>query len=454
MLLPHASRGLLVPALIALMVGAPLRAETLLDLFTLAKDNEPQFLAATHEYLAAKEKLPQANANLLPKITFDLDYIKTHQNIASSNNPVYALGSSDFDTRDYTVNLTQPVLDLSAIARRRQAESEVDVADAELQDAQQDLALLVSTRYFEALTAQDRLELVDAELAAVEENYKLAETRTSQGISPLTDLYDASARLETVKAQRVEARNKLADAMQALRELTGSVPATVSPLRIDFRLVKPVPEDGDMWVTSAMQQNIGLAIQKCLVKVAKEEIDVRKDGHWPTITLLGRHNRRDAGGSLFGGGSDIINTDLYLRLSLPVYSGGQVTSRTREAAELMEVTKHILTQKTRAVVREVWAAYTGILGTIYRVRALSKSVDAQKLTLEAKKSGLESGLYTGLAVLDAEHDVNQAKLDYAQARYEYVLFMLRLKRAVGGLREDDVKKINGWLASVAPATAP
>ena len=429
-----------------LAVRVPMiQAEHLIQILEEAERNEPKFLIAQKQHSLVKEILKQANAGLLPKITFDFDYLKTHQDIVSTSNPIYAQGTSDFKTEDYTLNLTQPVVDLPALIRRRQAKTEVERSDVELEDSLQELMVLVATKYFEALATQDGLNLIQAELAAVEEHYKLAQVRTSRGLSPLSDLYDASARLEAVKALRVESRNRRADALQAIREITGRVPRELATLRADFRLVKPVPEDGDLWVESAMKANLDLAIQRHTIEVARNEINLRKSGHWPTLSLFGRHNGRDAGGSLFGGGSNIRTTDLFFRFSVPFYQGGETTSRTRGATGLLEIAEIQQTEKTRAVVREVWASYSGLLGAIYKVRALAKAVEAQKLTLAAKKSGFESGLFAGMAVLDAEHEVNQALLNSVQARYDYLLYTLRLKRVVGGLGVEDLKRINGWL---------
>ena len=68
--------------------------------------------------------------------------------------------------------------------------------------------------------------------------------------------------------------------------------------------------------------------------VAFQEVERQQSGHYPTLDLVARSNRKETGGTLFGGGSDVETNDVMLRFNLPLYQGGYVSSRHVEANKL------------------------------------------------------------------------------------------------------------------------
>ena len=94
-------------------------------------------------------------------------------------------------------------------------------------------------------------------------------------------------------------------------------------------------------------------------------------------------------------------TDIILQANVPIFEGGLISSRVREAKEKSKKSAQNVEKQKRAVVREVNASYDGIRSSMTRAQALKKSVESQSILLEAKERGYRSGLYTSLAVLDA-----------------------------------------------------
>lgn len=428
-----------------ILSGQSVWAEDLMQVYMLAQERDPKFQSSRYAYLASPERLKQAYSGLLPALTIEGEYIETRQDIISSENVVYGTGTTDFPTRSYTLSLTQPIFQYSSIVRLRQAKAEVKRSDMEFEVAKQDLVLRVAELYLAALAAQDRLAFAQAEEAAVQVHFELARARHSAGLAPITDLLDAKARLGTVTARKIEAQNMLDDALQALREVSGESIVTLAKLKEELPLVNPDPADVDLWIEGALKQNPALEVQRHAAEVARQEVARQKSGHYPTLDLVARHNWRETEDTLFGGGSEVETQEALLRLNLPIYEGGLVSSRTREAVRLYEAALQDLEKQIRAVKRQARAGYLGVESAISRVESLQQSMEFQKLTLEGKKEGFKSGLYTSLAVLDAERDLYLAKQDYAQARYDYILNSLRLQQAAGTLKEDDIAMVNQWL---------
>jgi outer membrane protein len=484
-----------------LFQGQPVMAENLIQVYRLARDQDPTFQSSLYRHEAAPEPLKQAYSELLPTLMADGDYTRRKQEILESDVAVYGFGISRYPSKQYNLTITQPLLKLSAIFRVYQAKEEVKRADLEFEAAKQDLIMRVAEAYMGALSAQDNLAFVLAEEAAVEFHFQLAQGRHSMGLAPITDYHDAKARLATVTADRIEAENELDDAFEALAEVTGQEIVSLSALKPEpiaqgsdltrlpseqqeamtpgpdsarkagtsddsaaessgavkpeavehqgaqeaVQIVGPDPADMNQWIDVALKQNPELLVQRQEVEVAKQEVQRQRSGHWPVLEATGRRNLVDAQGSLYGGGNEIETTEFAVKASIPIFQGGFVVSRTREARKLLKAAKEDMEKQIRAVKRQTRRAYLGIESAIKKVEALRQSVISYKLALEAKQEGFNSGLFTTLAVLDAERDLYLSKQDYSQARYDYILNSLRLKQAVGILTEADPVIVNNWL---------
>ena len=419
----------------------------LLQVYQLAKKNDPAYARIEYMNRATLETKRQALAGFLPTLMAEADYTDTSQDIISSDNTYFDSGTSDYGTTTYTISLVQPLFNYSTWKRWDQAKAEVAQSAMEFEVAKQDLMMRSAETYFVALAAVDNLEFAKSEVASIALNNKAAEKRYSAGLATVTDLYDSRARLSTSTARVTDAENVLDDSLRGVEEITGQYFYDLCRCQQKRTLQGPEPLDEQEWVQRALSQNPAILMKRYEVEVAVAEIKRQQAGHYPTINLEGRFNNRDTDGSLFGGGSEVETTEFMVIAKLPLYQGGYVASRTREAKLLRESAKRELVRQERAVKRQVRKAYQGVLGSIRRVEALGKAVEAQELTLRAKHKGFKSGILTGIAVLDAERDLYYIRLDYATARYDYLLNSLRLKQGAGILQEQDLVALNEWFTS-------
>lgn len=431
-------------AITMLFTATAASAIDLLGVYRMALKNDPAYLAAIQEHKASGQVVKQARAGLLPTVTFEYEELDTTQDIVSSDNAVFAVGKTKFPTSTYTLTVTQPIFNYASLIRYRQSKSEAFQADAAFIGKKQDMMIRVSELYLNVLSAQDAVELTKRELDAVAQHLRLAKARLKGGVARVTDLHDARARHAKVVADLIEAKNKLDDARQALKEAVGKLMPNLSGVRPQIPLVSPNPNSVEQWIAAALKQNPALLAQQHAVEVARKETRRQRAGHLPTVDLSLRMNNRVTEGTLFGGGSEVDTQDISVRISVPLYQGGIVSSRTKQAAHNYQKSLHELEQRKRAVIREARSAYYGVQSAISKVRALKQSVASQQLALKSKVLGYKSGLYTSLAVLDAQRDLYQAKRDFAKARYDYILNSLKLKRVAGTLKSEDIRAINAW----------
>ncbi|MFA4969671.1 MAG: TolC family outer membrane protein [Sulfuritalea sp.] len=436
----------LLALLFAVLTFSPsARAETLLETYVLARQSDPKFRSAQSESKAIGMALDQARAGFLPTAKFEVDEMETRQRILDSKNPIFGAGVTNFETYSHTLSLNQPIFRKEAIERFAQAKSLVRQAEFTLLAAEQDLLLRTTAAYLVVLAATDSVALAGAEREAVGKLLELERTKLQMGLGTITSQHDATARYAVTQAREIEAKNRLRDARQGLREITGKLIENLGSLRDEFSLETPKPASVERWLETALEQNLLLRAKREAIDVARQEVERQRAGHYPTLNLLVSHNQRMAGSTLFGGGSNVETTDLTLRLSVPLYEGGLTSAVTQEAVHRYQKAQEDHEQEHRAVERATRAFFDGTVGGVSLVQALKQSVVAQQSALEAKVEGHKSGLFALLSVLDAQRDLFLAKRDLAQSRYDYLIYRLRLKQAAGTLSEADLAGINAAL---------
>ena len=404
-------------------------AENLLEAFEFALKSDPEFLAAGADNRAAQEIRPQARAGLLPQANLSF----TTQWNERQRQP---------DTRsdNLTLNVEHPIYRRDRRIAVDQADSRIARADALYAAARQDLMVRVAERYFGVLEAEDELSFAQATLEAFEQQLAQSRQRFEVGLIAITDVEEAKAGFDLSRAQRIAAENALDIAREALRETTGEYQEALAPLA-DMHLAMPEPADIDTWTATALDQNLRLLAAKHDTETARREIERIQAGHSPVLDAFGTVGLNDS----MSGGGETQRANVGLRLSLPLYSGGSIISRTRESRHRYQRTLDVLERERRRAQRETRDAYLGVNSGISRVRALEQAVRSNQTAAEAIEAGFQVGTRTSVDVLDAQRELFGARRDLSEARYGYILDVLRLKRAAGTLSEDDLQQISIWL---------
>jgi len=133
-------------------------------------------------------------------------------------------------------------------------------------------------------------------------------------------------------------------------------------------------------------------------------------------------------------------------LSIPIFSGGLIQSRVREAVANRERAQQDLEGAVRGVAQAVRTNFVNVTSGIAQVVALEQALVSTQSQLDSTILGRDVGVRTSVDVLNAQQQVFQTRRDLQQARYNYLLSTLRLKAAAGALTEDDIALVNRTLA--------
>jgi len=416
-------------------------AENLVDVFQSALVNDPQLLAEAAAQRAVGELDSQATARFLPQLSLSANNGKVKR---QSSAQAFG-GDREYNNHGYTLSLTQPLYRQENYIQSNQADIAIEQAAASYQIAEQALILRVAERYFDFLSRQDEVKFSESEKEANAKQLEQVQQRFDLGLATITDLSESQAGYDLANADVITAENELANSRERLLETSGLYLEGLIPLASETPLLRPVPEESEEWIAVALVQNPNLRVIQKSKEDAQQVIALEKSGHYPSLDIVGEKNYTSQSDSSFGGSSKVHQESVSIRFNLPIFEGGGVSSRVRQASHRLDEAMQNEEAQRRAVVRQGREAYNGVMSGISRVKALKQALVSGQKALESTEAGYEVGTRTTVDVLNVRRDLFRAKRDYANARYEYILSSLRLKQAAGTLSQNDLAQINTWL---------
>ncbi len=447
------NRGKLLGAVL-LAISLPAGAADLLDTFHAAQANDAVFAAEIAKHQAGQEKLTQGRALLLPTLNANANTTYNQYNVQYLNAPLalpFPTGQFRYNSHGYGATLVQPLFREQNWAVYTESELQVAVVDAQFLNAQNDLALRAARAYFDVLMAQDDVELAAAQKAAISEQLEQAKRNFEVGTATVTDTHEAQSRYDLIIAQEIAAQSNLEIKKRVLQQLTNSKTDNLRQLGDQFQLDMPQPADMEKWVEGAQQHNVQLMAAQASAQLADKEVDRNRGGHLPTVDLVASYNRTYANGGTFGVGSDATMKTIGVQLNVPLFEGGAVQSKWREAEANRERARSELESTSRTVALQTRQAYLGVVNGIAQVKALQAALKSSQSLLESSKLGQEVGVRTNLDVLNAQQQLYSTRRDLYQAEYNYLQSQLQLKAAAGTINEEDLAAVNHALYSAPPA---
>ncbi len=422
------------------------QADDLLSAYELATGSDPVIKAAAAERDAALEVLPQSKALLLPRIGINADITRDRYEPRNGDfRKAQGQDTTYFTNETYTAELRQAILHQDLFLQYEQADHTAAQAIAIYAAAEQDLILRVATSYFLVLAAMDNMDFVTADKDAIEVTLNHAKQRYEVGLAAVTDVYEAQARYDISVSEELNAEKLVYDAREALHKITGAKLQGVEVLKTEIPLLLPEPQDPEKWTAMAQEQNPLLLAATSATSAAKDQVEVQRAGHLPTLDLIARYQYRD---NDFGGtGFPIrrIDSSIGVQVDVPIFQGGLISSRTRQASYQFIEAQEDQKEQLLEVQLQTRDSYRGVAVEISKVKALKQAILSSEKALEASQAGFDAGTRTIVDVLDSQRELLRARRDHARSRYDYLLNTLRLKQAAGIVDEADVASINAML---------
>ncbi|PML51432.1 outer membrane channel protein TolC [Vibrio lentus] len=433
-----------ITPLILLAMSGAVKADSLSEIYGLAKQHDPELLEAAAQRDSAFEAINSTRSNLLPQIDLTAGYVyqdtDRHEADGSSGN--------------VNLGLVQSIYDRGSWISLSISEKTAREADARYAVTQQSVIYNITEAYFDVLSAKDNLRFVQSEREALAKQLNQTEQRFAVGSAPITDVQDAQAQYDNVVAQEIQAQNSVENALEELRAITGQPASNLSVLDINrFSTSMPELSANDL-VQKASNENLQILAGRIEKDIAKEQISLADSGHLPTISLTTGYEYTknfDEPNNPVTGYTQDDDENLFnvgVSIDLPVYSGGRVTSEGKQAQYQYVAASQDLESTYRDVEKNIRAINNNIRSAIGSIKAYEQSLVSAKSALEATEQGFMVGTRTMVDVLDSTQNVYQAQKNLSDARYQYILSRVQLKQATGSLSEQDIFDVDAGLTRI------
>lgn len=444
---PLASPALALAMSLGMSLGLSLaftgaaQAQSLVELFDAARATDSTYQSAKAQYDANLAKADQAKAYILPTVGASAGLTRT---MVDGSNPSV---DSNYTTQTATISGSQPLYRPANRINYQQGLKLVDVAEAQLAAAEQDLVVRVAQAYFDVLGAGDTLAFVRAQKTAVAEQLASAKRNFEVGTATITDTREAQAQFDLVRAQEIAADNDLLVKKLALDTLVSRVNAQPTPLALPVVLPTVQAADISTWVQQAESLQPNVVQAKVALDVARLETQKAKAGNLPTLDLTAGYNvnRYPNGTTSLPNNSRNNGGSIGLSLNIPLFAGFSIQNRIRETLSLEDKAQADLDAARRAVTQATRAAFYGVLSGAGQVNALEAAEASSQIALDANKLGYQVGVRINIDVLNSQSQLFQTKRDLAQARYNVLLGGLKLRQASGSLKPEDLLAVNALL---------
>jgi outer membrane protein len=431
---------------LALLAAAPLshaQRDSLVDIYALAQSNDHQLKSDYAEYLADQEVAAINRSVLRPQITGTASISRTN-----TDNSGTTSSETDTDNKAYGIALTQQLLNNNAWDTYEQGKTQSRLAKATYAVSEQELIIRSAQAYFDALRATDQLQTDTAEEKAQATLLEQTKQRYEVGLISINDVHETQAAYDSATADRINSEAKVGIQLDALTVITGKLHDDIAPLKEDFVAMVPEPKNKQAWVDFALANNLSLKVSALRVEASQLGKKAAKSHHLPTLT--GSINYSDSNNDIDTIGSasrdsDSATTTFSLNFSMPLYTGGGLSARERQAVQTSIRDQEDLLFTRRSTIQNSRSLYLSVTTDIAQLKARKQAIVSNESALSATKAGYDAGTRDIVDVVNAQSNLFQAQRDHLDTLYDYIINTLLLKQAAGILQVSDIELLNSSL---------
>ncbi|WP_303851566.1 TolC family outer membrane protein [Seleniivibrio woodruffii] len=408
----------------ALSAGFALADTGIREAYDRAIENDSILQSARHYQKSAEAVRKQTRAGLLPNVSGQYTALKYDTD-----------RYGDYDTRELTVNLVQPVFDLNRYRQHEQSRYTLQSSDAKLKSAESNLIVRVVTAYMNVLYAKDNVELMKAKKQGAQEQLVQAEKMFRSGLVAVTNVHEAQANLDTAEYEIVNAQNAYLNNMVELESITGKIDG-VRCLGSGFGYASHELGTLDHWIETAAQNSSEVKYYKAQSKYADENVKIAKTQYIPTLNLIAAYRKSDQVSNIKS--TETVYKSLGAQVSVPIFSGGYTAAKVMESKERFYQSVSDMNTAVNEMKKNVSEKYTALLGSKAKITALERTSASNTLAYESNKKSMSAGVVTLVDVINAQNNMFDSLSRLLQAKYEYFTGYIDLKYYAGVLTAADV----------------
>lgn len=383
---------------------------SLLDAYDSSLHNDPAFQGATFDYQASQQEEAIGRAGLLPQLSASGRYGDTRQ---LSGQDVDSNSADDrYASGNLSLTARQMLYDKGKLAYYDQSKARGKVGSALYNDATQELFNRVIEAYFEVARQSNELKLASQQRTAIEGLAKQTQRLYEAGDGTITDIDEAQARLDLVKAQEIEYLARIRAALRSLSGRTGQAVNEIEPMQDSLPPHAPLQAEQDLqyWQRQARLAAPRLDARRASVELAEAELQGQRAGHYPSLSLVSEYNKSQ---------QDNLSDDyrrqssyyLGVAVDVPLFAGGGVNASVRKSAYALSSATAQLDNEAQQLVEDIERDYLGVVSGFEKCKALQTAVNSNQRALASAEKGYQAGVRSTIDILNAQQVLFTARRD-------------------------------------------
>lgn len=423
---------------LTLLITTTVSAQNLEDIYQQVLQSDPRLLIDSLGVEVGIAREQQAYGALLPQVSIS-------SNLTENEREVKGFSADRFSGERHSLSVRQTLLDMPKYYNWKRSKDESSKFEFQQKETQSLVRLDTIERYFQLLSATDELALIREERASTEKKVEQTQALYLKQRVKVTDLYEVEARLDRLLSEEIDAMQVTDLAKEGLNELTNSpIPIeNISPLIETTSYIQRV-ENRDEWAAGSLIANASLMALQKSIDAAKRNVKQQSAGHYPILELQLSQQKSTIGFENSAAPSATTGV-ISLNLTMPLYSGGQTTARTREASQQLALARATYDQEQRKITKDLGDMFLSVNAMVRRIEAADKAIKSAKKSYQAMNKSFELGIATVSEVLDTQQSYSQAKRKHQQAKYDYIIHKARLLHVSGKLDDNNFYKISQWI---------
>lgn len=409
---------------------------TLEDSIHLALSQNPYHLAAGERVKAAKSKIREAAAGFLPSLNAQ-GLTTLDEKLFELEFPSFIPGeppqkvSVDF-TRDYqfSMSFSLPLFTGGRlVSGYKQAKYNFQSTEEALRQSKHVTVFNTKRAFYGYLLAEKFVKVAEEAVEVTEKHFKNVNSLYKVGIASKFDLLRSEVQVANLKPQLIKARNNLKIAELSLKTLLGLDLSKSVKIKGDLAYEAFEP-DLEACLTRALLNRPEISQLRYQKQMAGEALKLARAVNLPTLALAGTYNfwadklnfRKDIWQSYYA-----VN----LVLTVPLFNGFTTSARVAQSKAMIKEIE-LIRKGLRDVVKfEVRQAILRIKEAKESLLSQEKNVEQAQESLRIAELNFSEGLATTLDVSSVQAALSQAKTNYSQALYDYVISLAELDKAMG-----------------------
>ena len=422
--------GRIFAAALLCMAAGGARAQSLETAFSSVYLSNPVLLSERARLRATDEKLPQALSNWRPQVSLKVAQGYSDYGAPSGgSNPPPPANNSVIGTAPqyYGIAVSEPIYRGGRTdAEKAQALSSIRNERAKLLATEQEVFLAAVKDYLDVVLAAATLDLNIAHQNLAQHELQATRGRLNAGELTQTDVAQAEATYSNAIAERQRAEGALSVAKAAFFHDIGFHPGVLKAPSAAPML--PVSREGA--IEMAARNNPNVIASGFAIDAAQDNVRLIRGELLPTVTL---NASVDQERSTINNNDQSDNKEVYAEVAIPLYEGGAVYSRARQAQQTVGQLQSDSEEARRASILAASQAWDNMQSQTSTLQALDREIHADQISLDGVRSEQAVGARTELDVLNAQETLFQTQLAEAQARHDELLAEFTLEAAVGQL---------------------